>query len=97
VLGSLKLPKGMHASLHDIDYDVFAAIKNHYPRLARSVGIPEFRVKVARLAAYAGRGDRPMEPSELEAQITPLHKEAVAILGEIISKRGEAFISRFYH
>jgi hypothetical protein len=95
----LKLKEGMHANIHDIEYDIFKAIQDSTKpadkALAKKLKIPEFRKKVAELAAESGtRGG----PAHLyDERIAELHKEASIILAGIVRMRGPGFVTRLFH
>jgi hypothetical protein len=108
------LPEGMHADIHDIEYDVFKRIQEHDdPRvraLGDRLGIPDYRRRVAELAAKAGsQGDVLLEgkAGPQGETVTPLHKELDPLLEEggkilqgLVDARdpgGPEFVKRFYH
>jgi hypothetical protein len=83
------LPEGMHADIHDIEYDVFKRIQEHDDPKVRTLGdrlgIPEYRRRVAQLASKAGaQGDVLLE-GKVGAKgemTTPLHEELDPLLDE---------------
>jgi hypothetical protein len=93
------LPKGMHADLHDIQYDILNSIERDYPRVGARYGLPAFRARVAVLAAEAGkRGDELLAPTaELPERLSALHAEAADILRRLVDEKGPDFIRQFYH
>ncbi len=89
--------KPENRNIHDVEYDVFKAL--HEPpeklgakevarrkQLAVDTGIPEYRRKVAEVSARTLEEDIPT--GELEATIKQLHKEASAILKDVVERSG---------
>jgi hypothetical protein len=95
--GKLKLKKGMHTDIHDIEYDIFKAVQDKHKELAKELGIPAFRKKVAEVAAKAGKQGSKLPEKELEKAIDALHKEAAAILEKLVEKKGAKWVEQFYH
>ena len=93
----LKLKKGMHNDLHDIEYDIFKKVQDSNFKLANKIGITEFMKKVDNLAGKAGRlGDAYSKP-ELYKEIEILHKDASIILKKMYKIKGAKYIEKFYH
>jgi hypothetical protein len=98
--------KPENTNLHDIEYDIFKSMEDPSDllsleeqaalrKLAQEVGIPEFRKKVAELAARTGKEKVPA--SELAQRIKELHTEAGAILKALVQKKGIPFVEGFLH
>jgi hypothetical protein len=98
-LHGIELKKGMHANIHDIEYDIFKAMEESpdaaASQLARDLKIPEFRKEVAELAAETGQKGE-LTP-ELLPRIQALHDEAGNILKQIVDRRGSGYVNRFFH
>jgi hypothetical protein len=97
----LELKPGMKPNIHDIEYDIFKAMEDSkYVQdrdLAKELGIPEFRKKVAELAAETGRKGDLIPATELDARITVLHDEAGGILKKIVDRKGAGYVQHFFH
>ena len=95
----LELKKGMKPNIHDIEYDIFKSMEDSKDvadqQLAKDLGIPEFRRKVAELAAETGQKGN-LTPN-LDIRITELHTEASKILKELVDRKGPAYVQHFFH
>jgi hypothetical protein len=103
-LGELKLKEGMTPNIHDIEYDVFKYLQEKkddqgkliYADLAKELGIPEFRKRVAEYAAKTFQGDTVPEP-EFRKSLAEFHKEASVILKNLIDRKSVEFVQGFFH
>jgi len=95
-VGKVKV-KPENRNIHDIEYDIFKAINDpskklsaaeqaQLKKLAEDVGIPAFRLKVAKLSARLGKEN--LSAAELQAEIKALHKEAGEILKKLVDAKG---------
>jgi hypothetical protein len=85
----------MKSDLHDVEFELFGAIEEEYPAIAKQVGIPKFREKVASLSRLAGKhGDTTLRMSQ---QLSPLHEEASEILRRLVQSHGPQFVRRLFH
>lgn len=99
-LGNLKLKEGMKPNIHDIEYDVFKYLqesdKPGYGDLAKELGIPEFRKRVAEYAAKTFEGSTVPE-AEFKKSLAEYHAEASKILAALIDRKGVEFVQGFFH
>jgi hypothetical protein len=99
-LGTLKLKEGMKPNIHDIEYDVFKYLqesdKPGYGDLAKELGIPEFRKRVAAYAAKTFEGSTIPE-AEFKKSLAEYHKEGSEILAKLIDRKGVEFVQGFFH
>jgi hypothetical protein len=99
-LGKLTLKEGMTPNIHDIEYDIFKYLqesdKPGYADLAKELGIPEYRKKVAQYAAKTFEGNTVPE-AEFRQSLAEFHKEASTILANLIERKGVEFVQDFFH
>ena len=94
-----ELKKGMKPDIHDIEYDIFKAVQDKHPDLAKELGIPEFRKKVAVLAERSAlEAGQPGKTDDYwKGEIAKLHAEAGRILQSLVDKKGASWVKSFFH
>ena len=100
-LHGIQLKEGMKPCIHDFEYAVFKSIQDHVNpevrALALELGIPDFRRRVAELAAEsASRAGRYPEAYWTE-RTNALHLEGSEILRRLVECKGPRFVEAFFH
>jgi len=90
----LLLGSGMRPNLHDLEYEVFFAIRLRFRAVYDEQGLPAFHERVDQLAAEAGLSGA--ATPDLEGRIATLHEAASGHLRRLTQRFGADWVERFY-